>query len=34
MLGRSVDGEEYSFSEAFLALADWDPVVSVAESNS
>ncbi|HAC18053.1 MAG TPA: hypothetical protein DCF78_05680 [Dehalococcoidia bacterium] len=32
MNARSVDGEEYSLSEAFSALANWDFVVSVTDT--
>ena len=34
MNARAVDGEEYSLSEAFPALANWDFVVSVTDSKS
>ena len=34
MIARSVDGEEYSLSEAFSALANWDFVVSVTDRES
>jgi hypothetical protein len=32
LFARSVDGEEYSLSEAFSALANWDFVVSVTDT--
>ena len=34
MIARSTDGEEYSFSGAFSALANWDFVVSVTARKS
>ena len=34
IIARSVDGEEYSLSEAFSALANWDFVVSVTDRKS
>ena len=32
LFARSVDGEAYSLSEAFSALANWDFVVSVTDT--
>ena len=34
IIARSVDGENYSFSEEFSAVANWDFVVSVTDRKS
>ena len=34
IIARSVDGEKYSFSEEFSAVANWDFVVSVSDRKS